>query len=76
MNQSKIEAVARALYEIQDGAPGWNREPEQLKTRFRRDAQTAIAMLDEAKRRSRASRSSACSHDAIVISTEPHQEQS
>jgi hypothetical protein len=76
MNQSEIEAVARALYEIQDGARGWHREPERLKTRFRRDAQAAIAALDEAERRSRTYRSAACPPDAIVVSIEPHQKQS
>jgi hypothetical protein len=62
MNQSEIEAVAQALYEIQDGARGWPWEPDRLKTQLRGDAQAAIAMLDEAERRSRTSRSSAPSY--------------
>ncbi|KLK90543.1 hypothetical protein AA309_25140 [Microvirga vignae] len=74
MNQSEIEAVARALYEIQDGVRGWDREPERLKTRFRRDAQTAIAMLNEADRNIRASQSSARPRDVVVFSEEPDNE--
>jgi hypothetical protein len=74
MNIGEIEAVARALYEIQDGARGWNREPEQLKTQFRRDAQTAIGMLAEAESNIRASQSAARTRDAGVFSNEPHHE--
>ncbi|QRM32969.1 hypothetical protein [Microvirga sp. VF16] len=76
MNQSEIEAVARALYEIQEGARGWHREPLRLKTRFRREVQAAIAALDKAEHRSRASRSAARPHDGIVITIDPHQKRS
>jgi hypothetical protein len=75
MNQSEIEAVARAMSELQDGARGWGREPERLKVRFRRDAQTAIAMLDEAEWRICASQSSIHPRDAVGLSNESHHEQ-
>jgi hypothetical protein len=46
MNLQEIEAVARALYEIQEEGWSWAREPEQLKDKFREEARAAIAVLD------------------------------
>lgn len=40
-----VEAVARAFYDLQEEARGWDREPEVLKEPFREYARTAIAML-------------------------------
>ncbi|HZH50816.1 MAG TPA: hypothetical protein VEZ16_02940 [Microvirga sp.] len=42
-----VEAVARAFYDLQDDARGWEREPEVLKEPFREYARTAIALLHE-----------------------------
>ena len=48
MNQREIETVARSLYEAQENARGWEREPERLKVAFREHVRSAIGMLDEA----------------------------
>jgi hypothetical protein len=53
-----VDAVAKAFYELQDGARGWDREPEVLKEPFREFARAAIAMLDQAEEHSLASASS------------------
>ncbi len=45
--ESAIEAVARAFYDLQDCARGWDREPERLKERFLCDAWAAVAVHDE-----------------------------
>jgi len=51
-----VEYIAKAFYALQDEARGWDREPERLKEAFRRDARTAIAMVDaEIKARRQAS---------------------
>ncbi|MCD6072560.1 MAG: hypothetical protein K0S42_3076, partial [Microvirga sp.] len=42
MNLQEVEAVARALYEIQVETRSWEREPERLKVRFRQVARAAI----------------------------------
>jgi hypothetical protein len=44
-----VEAVAKAFYELQDDARGWEREPEVLKEPFREFARAAIAMLHQAE---------------------------
>jgi hypothetical protein len=41
-----VEFIARAFYALQDEVRGWDREPEPLKETFRRDARTAITMVD------------------------------
>ncbi|PVE21850.1 hypothetical protein DC522_24355 [Microvirga sp. KLBC 81] len=46
MTEDEVEVVARAFYSVLDAARGWQREPEMLKERFRRDARAAIATLD------------------------------
>ncbi|MBQ0820711.1 hypothetical protein KBI52_10890 [Microvirga sp. HBU67558] len=43
--QGKIEDIARTLYDAQDCARGWNREPEQLKQPFRQYAQALTTVL-------------------------------
>ena len=45
--KNEIEAVARAFYDLQDCARGWNQEPARLKERFLSNARAAIAALDE-----------------------------
>ncbi|MCB5175791.1 hypothetical protein [Microvirga lenta] len=44
-----VEAVAKAFYDLQDGARGWDREPEVLKEPFREYARAAIALLHQAE---------------------------
>jgi hypothetical protein len=41
-----VEFVAKAFYELQEEARGWDREPEALREPFRRYARDAIALLD------------------------------
>jgi hypothetical protein len=43
-----VEFVAKAFYDLQEGARGWDREPERLKEPFRQYARDAIALLDPA----------------------------
>ena len=43
-----VEFVAKAFYELQEEARGWEREPEILKEPFRRYARDAIAHLEPA----------------------------
>jgi hypothetical protein len=58
-----LEFIARAFYALQDEARGWDREPETLKETFRRDARTAITMVDaEAEARHQASRGGSIVH--------------
>ncbi|QRM32872.1 hypothetical protein [Microvirga sp. VF16] len=66
MNLQEVEAVARALYEIQVEGWGWHREPERLKEKFREEARAAIAVLDKHDKHSRTSKSvqSLSSHGA------------
>ena len=40
----KIEHIARAFYDAEDGAQAWDHEAEILKEEFRRYAREAIAM--------------------------------
>ncbi|MXQ14156.1 PAS domain-containing protein [Microvirga makkahensis] len=47
MAKDEVEAVAKAFYDVQDAVRDWDREPEALKERFRRDAHAAIEALDE-----------------------------
>ncbi len=47
MIKNEIEAVARAFYDLQDCARGWDREPARLKEQFLSDARASIAALDE-----------------------------
>jgi len=47
MAKDEVEAVAKAFYYTQGAVRGWDREPETLKERFRRDARAAIEALDE-----------------------------
>jgi hypothetical protein len=72
MNLQEVEAVARALYEIQVEARSWERESERLKVRFRQEARTAIAALDKHDRQTRTSQNSAQLHGLTVSSTKPH----
>jgi hypothetical protein len=53
-----VDAVAKAFYDLQEGARGWDREPEILKEPFREFARAAIAMLDQAEEHPRTSASS------------------
>ncbi|MXQ13542.1 PAS domain-containing protein [Microvirga makkahensis] len=46
MAKDEIEAVAQAFYYSLEGARDWEREPELLKERFRRDARAAIEALN------------------------------
>jgi len=46
MTKEEVEAVARAFYENQEYARGWDLEPEALKETFRGYARVAIAALD------------------------------
>ena len=50
MDEDEVEAVAQAFYDAQEGSRGWQREPEALKERFRRDAHTAIAAFERHRR--------------------------
>jgi sensor domain CHASE-containing protein len=43
----EIEAVARALYDAEDDAQIWEREPEILKAEFRRHARAALELLEQ-----------------------------
>jgi hypothetical protein len=45
MTQDEVEYVAQALYDAQECARGWRREPEILKERFRREARATIETL-------------------------------
>ena len=49
----EIEAVARALYTVEDDAQVWNHEPEIIKDEFRELARTALAMLAQQRRQER-----------------------
>ena len=71
MNLQEVEALARALYEIQVEARNWEREPERLKVRFRQEARTAIAAFDKHDMQARTLRNSAHLHDLTVSSTNP-----
>ncbi|WP_114769344.1 hypothetical protein [Microvirga subterranea] len=53
-----VDAVAKAFYDLQEGARGWEREPEVLKEPFREFARAAIAMLDQAEENPRISATS------------------
>jgi hypothetical protein len=53
-----VDAVAKAFYDLQEGARGWDREPELLKEPFREFARAAIAMLDQAEEHPRTSAAS------------------
>jgi len=44
-NAEAVEFVAKAFYDLQDGARGWEQEPEILKEPFREYARAAIALL-------------------------------
>jgi hypothetical protein len=46
MNRDVVEAVTQAFYNTETSSRGWDREPELLKERYRRDARAALAMLD------------------------------
>ncbi|WP_175493854.1 PAS domain-containing protein [Microvirga guangxiensis] len=46
MPEDAIEAVAHALYQAQECARGWEREPDLLKAKFRKTARAAIETLD------------------------------
>jgi hypothetical protein len=41
-----VEFVAKAFYDLQEGARGWDREPDALREPFRRYARDAIALLE------------------------------
>jgi len=45
--EAEIEFVARALYDAEDDAPAWDREPDIIKDEFRRYARVALELLDE-----------------------------
>lgn len=47
MAEDEVEAVAKAFYNVLEGARNWEREPDILKERFRQDARAAIEALDE-----------------------------
>jgi hypothetical protein len=49
----EIEAVARALYSVEDDAQVWEREPEIVKEAFREHARTALALLAQYRRQER-----------------------
>jgi hypothetical protein len=49
----EIEAVARALYSVEDDAQVWEHEPEIVKEAFREHARTALAMLAQFRRQER-----------------------
>ncbi|KLK90546.1 hypothetical protein AA309_25155 [Microvirga vignae] len=78
MNLQEIEAVARALYEIQEEARDWHRTSEHRRAKFREEARAAIAVLDQHDRQARAFRSvqplsphgAAFDLDARVMATE------
>ena len=57
MHLQEIEAVARALYEIQEEARDWHRASERRKEKFREEARAVIAALDEHAKHNRTSRS-------------------
>jgi hypothetical protein len=44
---TEVEFVARAMYNAEDDAQVWDREPEILKEDFRRYAREAIALLEQ-----------------------------
>ena len=44
---TEVEFVARAMYNAEDDAQVWDREPEILKEEFRRYAREAIALLEQ-----------------------------
>jgi hypothetical protein len=46
MTDSRIEAVAKAFYSVQDCVRGWDREPEWLKEQFLILARSAVDTLD------------------------------
>jgi hypothetical protein len=46
-----VEAVAKAFYELQEDARGWEREPEFLKEPFRDYARAAIALIRQTEDR-------------------------
>ncbi|MGO4527293.1 hypothetical protein AB4097_20860 [Microvirga sp. 2MCAF35] len=45
--EAEVEFVARALYDAEDDAPAWDREPDIIKDEFRRYARVALELLDE-----------------------------
>lgn len=45
--EDEVEAVAKAFYYVLEGARDWEREPEVLKERFRKDARAAIDALND-----------------------------
>jgi hypothetical protein len=45
VTHDQIEFIARALYDAQDCARGWDREPERLRQAFRQDAQAITTVL-------------------------------
>jgi hypothetical protein len=45
--EAEIEFVARALYNAEDDAQDWDREPEIIKDEFRLYARTALELLAE-----------------------------
>jgi hypothetical protein len=47
MMDSQIDAVARAFYNTQDCARGWDQEPEWLKEQFLILARSAMDILNE-----------------------------
>jgi PAS fold len=47
MIDEEVEAVARAFYETLENARGWPAEPPLLKERFRHQARSAIAALEQ-----------------------------
>ena len=51
--EGEIEAVARALYSVEDDAHVWEREPEIIKDEFREHARIALALLAQHRRQER-----------------------
>ncbi|QRM34130.1 hypothetical protein [Microvirga sp. VF16] len=47
VTKDEVEVIAQTLYDAQDCARGWDREPERLKQPFRQCAQAVIAAVDE-----------------------------
>ncbi len=57
MNLQEIEAVARALYEIQEEGWCWDQETERLKQTYREEARAAIGVLERHDRHIRSAKS-------------------
>ena len=51
--EGEIEAVARALYSVEDDAHVWEHEPEIIKDEFREHARIALALLAQHRRQER-----------------------